>query len=224
MNLSHYTLLADLFQYPDGEYPQKVKGVQDFLNKSYPEAGEDIDKFAELLPSHDLNKMEELYIRSFDVQSITTLDIGYVLFGDDYKRGELLANLNREHGQADNDCGSELGDHLPNLLRLISKLDDRELIVEMIEELLVPALAKMISEFEPDRLKKKNELYEKHYKTLIETPEDGSLMYLSGLKALDKVIRKDFSVVDKPEKRQTIDFLQSLDTEIAIEIENEVKT
>jgi nitrate reductase assembly molybdenum cofactor insertion protein NarJ len=222
MNLSHYTLLADLFQYPDGGYPQKVKDIQDFLSSNYPEADEDIDTFVELLPAHDLNTMEELYIRSFDVQSITTLDIGYILFGDDYKRGELLANLNREHGQADNDCGSELGDHLPNLLRLISKLDDRELIVEMIEELLVPALTKMISEFEPDRMKKKNELYEKHYKTLIETPEDSSLLYLSGLKALDKVIRKDFSVVDKPEKRQTIDFLKSIDTEI--EIENEVKT
>lgn len=222
MKLNHYALLAGLYQYPDGGYPQKVKDIQDFIDNNYPEAGEDIDTFVELLPAGDLNKMEELYIRSFDVQSVTTLDIGYVLFGDDYKRGELLANLNREHRQADNDCGSELGDHLPNLLRLISKLDDRELVVEMIEELLVPALAKMISEFEPDRLKKKNELYQKHYKTLIETPEEGALMYLSALKVLDKVIRKDFSVVDKPVKRQTIDFLQSLDTEI--EIENEVKT
>ncbi len=222
MNLSHYALLADLYQYPDVGYPQRVRDIRDFLNDNYPEAGEDIDKFVELLPAHDLNKMEELYIRSFDVQSITTMDIGYILFGDDYKRGELLANLNREHKQADNDCGSELGDHLPNLLRLISKLDDQNLIVEMIEELLVPALTKMISEFEPDRIKKKNELYEKHYKTLIETPEDGSLMYLSGLKVLDKVIRKDFSIVDKPEKKQTIDFLKSIDTEI--EIENEVKT
>lgn len=222
MNLSHYTLLADLFQYPDGGYQQKMKVIQNFLNDNYPEADEDIDTFVELLPADDLNTMEELYIRSFDVQSITTMDIGYILFGDDYKRGELLANLNREHKQADNDCGSELGDHLPNLLRLISKLDDQELIVEMIEELIVPALAKMISEFEPGRMKKKNELYEKHYKTLIETPEEGSLIYLSALKALDKVIRKDFSIIDKPVKRQTIDFLQSLDTEI--EIENEVNT
>jgi nitrate reductase assembly molybdenum cofactor insertion protein NarJ len=222
MKLNHYALLAGLYQYPDAGYPQKVKDIQNFVDSNYPEACEDMDTFAELLPAHDLNKMEELYIRSFDVQSVTTLDIGYVLFGDDYKRGELLANLNREHTQTDNDCGSELGDHLPNLLRLISKLDDQDLIGEMIEELIVPALTKMISEFEPGRMEKKNELYKKHYKTLIETPEDGSLMYLSCLKVLDKVIRKDFSIVDKPEKRQTIDFLQSLDTEI--EIENEVKT
>ncbi len=224
MNLIHYTLLADLFGYPDGAYPQKVTDIQKFISDNYPEASRDMDKFAELLPAHDLNKMEELYIRSFDVQSITTMDIGYVLFGDDYKRGELLSNLNREHVKTDNDCGSELADHLPNLLRLVSKLDDQELILEMIEELIVPALKKMISEFEPDRLEKKKELYKKHYKTLIESPGDSSLMYLSGLKALDKVIRKDFSIVDKPEKRQTIDFLQSLDTEIKIEIENDVKT
>jgi len=222
MNLNHYALLAGLYQYPDVGYPQKVGDIQDFVVNNYPEAGEDINTFVELLPAHDLNMMQELYIRSFDVQSVTTLDIGYVLFGDDYKRGELLANLNREHGQTDNDCGSELGDHLPNLLRLISKLDDRDLIVEMMEELIVPALKKMIGEFEPGRMKKKNELYEKHYKTLIETPAEGSLIYLNSLKVLDKVIRKDFSIVDKPEKRQTIDFLQSLDTEI--EIENKVKT
>jgi nitrate reductase molybdenum cofactor assembly chaperone len=222
MKLNHYALLAGLYQYPDDGYPQKVKDIQAFVDSNYPEACEDIDNFVELLPAHDLNKMQELYIRSFDVQSITTLDIGYVLFGDDYKRGELLANLNREHTQTDNDCGSELGDHLPNLLRLISKLEDQDLIVEMMEELLVPALQKMISEFEPGRMKKKNELYKKHYKTLIETPEDGSLMYLSSLKVLDNVIRKDFSIIDKPEKRQTVDFLQSLDTEI--EIENKFKT
>lgn len=224
MNLVHYKLLADLFAYPDEGYPEKVKGIQEFINDNYPEASEDMDNFSELLPANDLNKMEELYIRSFDVQSITTLDIGYILFGDDYKRGELLSNLNREHVKTKNDCGSELADHLPNLLRLISKLDDQELILEMIEELLVPALKKMISEFEPGRLEKKNELYKKHYKTLIEAPEESSFMYLSGLRALDKVIRKDFSITDKPDKRQTIDFLQSLDTEIKIEIENDVKT
>ena len=222
MTLDHYALLAGLYQYPDLEYPQKVGDIQNFIVSNYPEAGEDINTFVELLPSHDLNMMQELYIRSFDVQSITTLDIGYVVFGDDYKRGELLANLNREHTQTDNDCGSELGDHLPNLLRLISKLDDQDLIVEMMEELIVPAIKKMISEFEPNRIKKKNEVYEKHYKTLIETPESGSLIYLSSLKIPDKIIRKDFSIVDKPEKRQTVDFLQSLDTEI--EIENKVKT
>jgi hypothetical protein len=33
-----------------------------------------------------------LFTRSFDVQAVTTLDLGYIVFGEDYKRGELLVN------------------------------------------------------------------------------------------------------------------------------------
>ena len=114
--------------------------------------------------------MQELFTRSFDVQAIATLDLGYVLFGDDYKRGELLANLNREHVDAKNDCGTELADHLPNILRLMSVLQDEELIEDLAYAIVGPALLEMIGEFDSDRLEKKNESYRKHYKTLIETP------------------------------------------------------
>ena len=61
-------------------------------------------------------------------QVLATLDIGYVLFGDDYKRGELLANLNQEHRKANNDCGTELADHLGicvETLRERSLINDR---------------------------------------------------------------------------------------------------
>ena len=68
----------------------------------------------------------ELYLRTFDVQAITTLDIGYVLFGEDYKRGALLAGLSAEHKKVSNDCGIELADHLPNVLRLLPKMEAGE--------------------------------------------------------------------------------------------------
>ena len=71
----------------------------------------------------------EIHTRSFEVQSITTLDVGYVAFGDDYKRGELLVNLNREHEAVGVDCGSELPDHLPNVLRLMARWQDPELVM-----------------------------------------------------------------------------------------------
>ena len=71
------------------------------------------------------------------------------MFGDDYKRGELFVNLNREHAKAGVDCGSELPDHLPNVLRSIAKWEHEELVAEFVEEILHPALARMIAEFEP---------------------------------------------------------------------------
>jgi len=59
------------------------------------------------------------------------------------------------------DCGAELADHLPNFLRLMPKLRDRELLRDLVDELLVPALRKMIAEFEPRRIERKTELYKK---------------------------------------------------------------
>ena len=93
---NHYRLLAGLFEYPDADYPEKIDRVRQFLDGKYVDATVELDEFIKRLPDDDLLTMQELFTRSFDVQAIATLDIGYVLFGDDYKRGELLANLNQE--------------------------------------------------------------------------------------------------------------------------------
>jgi len=61
------------------------------------------------------------------VQAVTTLDVGFILFGDDYKRGEMLVNISREIKEVGHDCGNELADHLPNILFLVSRMEDYEL-------------------------------------------------------------------------------------------------
>ncbi len=220
--LNHYRLLAELFQYPAAEYPQKVMEVKQLLDQRYPEAAAELDQFLELLPADDLLTMQELFTRSFDVQAVTTLDVGYVLFGDDYKRGEMLANLNREHSEARNDCGTELADHLPNVLRLIPELRDEELVEDLAYAILAPALSEMIREFSTDRIQKKNESYKKHYKTLIETPAvaeaDAVTLYQYTLKSLYSVLKQDFSRIQTtPLKRFSSNFLGS------IKVENEIE-
>ncbi|HEC28381.1 MAG TPA: hypothetical protein ENI65_02170 [Gammaproteobacteria bacterium] len=222
--LGHYHTIADLFEYPDLEYPQRVRKVIELLNGDYPQAVTDLERFMELLPEHELLTMQELFTRTFDVQSATTLDIGYVLFGDDYKRGELLANLSREHTEANNDCGRELGDHLPNILRLMGKLKSEELIFELVQELIAPALLLMISEFVPERVEKKNKAYKKHYKTLIEAPSEQlevTTLYQYTLKALYAVLKQDFSFDEKTMSEPTNDFLQSVIKENEIEVKAE---
>lgn len=215
--LDHYNLFAEILQYPDGSLPARREIMYASISGICPEAGEDINEFFRHLPSHDLDEMQELFVRTFDVQAITTLDIGYVLFGDDYKRGELLANLNREHRLLENDCGSELADHLPNLLRLIAKLGKNELAHELVQEILAPAIQKMIGEFDPERIRKKDELYKKHYKTLIEFSGQRESLYLHALKGLKKMIHADFNPEQKEESVAGSDFLSSLAREIEIE-------
>ena len=219
-DLTHYHTLADLFEYPDAEYPRKARTVKRVLDGRYPLAAKQLERFLVLLPETDVTAMQELFIRSFDVQAMTTLDIGYVLFGDDYKRGELLANLNREHREAKNDCGSELADHLPNLLRLSSKLEDEELLEELAESILAPALREMIGEFAAERIERKNESYKKHYKTIIDTPlvsDEAVTLYQFPLKVLYEVLKQDFSLVETTPSTQTTDFLGSLRRENEIE-------
>ncbi len=219
-NLEHYAVLADAFDYPGDHFPERVDAVLDAIEPQWPKAAVELSKFVALLPRDDLVTMQELYIRSFDVQAITTLDIGYVLFGDDYKRGELLSNLNREHVAAKVDCGHELADHLPNVLRLLARLTDDELIDELVQQIIGPAVNKMIDEFSEERVEKKNESYEKHYQTLIETPStsrDAVTLYRYSLRSLLEVLKADFGVAEQIPVVMTSDFLQSISSENEIE-------
>lgn len=218
--LAHYAALAILFEYPDSEYPLRAQTAKGVLATRYPTAAAELERFLELLPASDAVAMQELFIRSFDVQAMTTLDVGYVLFGDDYKRGELLANLNREHREAGNDCGRELADHLPNLLRLLPRLEDSELVEELVDSVLAPALREMIGEFSSERIAKKNASYKKHYKTIIDTPfvgNDAVTLYQFALKALYEVLNEDFDISEPEQSVQANDFLRSLYTENEIE-------
>lgn len=216
----HYSLLANLFDYPDAAYAERVMQLRQHLGTEYPLATEDLDQFIELLPQDELLTIQELFTRSFDVQAIATLDIGYVLFGDDYKRGEMLANLNREHLAANNDCGTELADHLPNLLRLMDRLQDDDLLQDLAYAVVGPALLEMIGEFSAGRVQKKNEANAKHYKTLIDTPpveKNVFVLYKYALRALYEVLKQDFSLIQSIPLARSSDFLESVNRENKIE-------
>lgn len=218
--LADYHLIANLFDYPDQHYPEKVRKIKENLDINYPTAAAELETFVSLLPGDSVLTMQALFSRTFDVQAITTLDIGYVLFGDDYKRGELLANLNREHAAANNECGSELSDHLPNLLRLLTLSKDSAMVEELVEEILAPALRSMANEFVSDCIEKKNKSYKKHYKTLIEMPAtqfEVNTLYQWALNALYKVLEQDFDLVERIPLVHGSDFLKSIDRENEIE-------
>ena len=217
---SHYRVLAALLEYPQAGYPERVREIRDSLEGLYPEACAELDHFLELLPAHDLTTMQELYTRSFDVQAMTTLDVGYVLFGDDYKRGVLLANLNSEYREVDVDTGTELADHIPNLLRLMEVLENEEVLHDLAYAILAPALLEMMREFSPDRMETRNASYKKHYKTLIETPAvqaNAFTLYAHALRALYEVLKKDFALIEKIPLERTSDFLASIGRENEIE-------
>ncbi|MBV6494198.1 MAG: hypothetical protein LDLANPLL_02229 [Turneriella sp.] len=227
MKLEHYRQIAKLFDFPGPEYVATGAEVHATLREGYPDAEFELKQFLAGIPSETLAH-QELFTRTFDVQAITTLDVGYVLFGDDYKRAELLSNLTRTHILVGTDCKGELGDHLPNILRLIPSLPEaegEEILFELVSEILVPALMLMVREFDSGRIEKKNALYEKHFKTVIDcAPGKDATIYQKALMALLLVLKKDFEVGEIitrsetwPKQSKTVDFLGEVVKELEIE-------
>lgn len=216
MGREHYPAIGAMFVYPGADFAARVEAVQQLLDHEYPAAGQQLRPFTEAILGLSRRQLEELFTRSFDVQSVTTLDVGYVMFGDDYKRGELLAHLNAEHEAVGVDCGTELADHLPNLLCLIPRLSDEDLVQDLVGEIIYPALNVMIAEFEPTRVERRNAMYKKHFKTLIEQSEQATIYQLT-LLAIRTVFETDFELVGKVTSIQGSEFLRTVNNELTVE-------
>jgi len=146
-DLIHYKLLAEMFKYPSDDLKTYSDKWCEIIASYDPELILKLALFTTHINEKPLNFQQEYYIKTFDVQAICFLDIGYVLFGEDYKRGVFLVNIKKEQLKAGNDCGSELPDHLPNILTLLPKIEDTELAEELIYSLLIPAIHELILKF-----------------------------------------------------------------------------
>jgi len=143
----HYKILADIFRYPDEKLGGRMKDFQSLVMAQLPDqsekAGEILDAFSKMT----ILQQQEYYMKTFDIQAVCHLDIGYMLFGEDYKRAQLLVNLQSEHTAAGVDCGSELGDHLPNVLTLLAKTSDPDFTEELGFIITTPAVRFMLTKF-----------------------------------------------------------------------------
>lgn len=212
-----YAKLAPLFRFPGPDYVNMCHNVQAYFDKNHPEIGSILSQFTTKLDVQDIT-IHELFVRSFDVQAVTTLDVGYVLFGDDYKRGELLANLNREIKENNIENGNELSDNLSNVLQLMSAWKDAELRVEFAGMILFPALIKMSNEFNPNRIEEKNVYYKKAFKTVLDAPENVRLIYKYCLEAVIALLKKEFPQITVIHNDiENNDFLMSLSRETTID-------
>ncbi|MBK7975543.1 MAG: hypothetical protein IPK07_20415 [Deltaproteobacteria bacterium] len=217
IDLTLYARLAKVFDVPGAGFAEEIAEVAAALDGTHPAAADAVRRLAALAPS-DPTARAELFLRTFDVQPITTLDLGYVLFGEDYKRGALLAGLSAEHTRAGNACGLELGDHLPNVLRLLPRITDPEVREELVSVIVAPAVRQMLQEFEPDRILAKEEVYRKHHKTIIEHAADETrTAYRHAFEALDHMLRADFRLASAPPPEPITTFERRIDAEIDLE-------
>src|SRR5512144_3081922 len=131
-----YHKLADLLQYPNSNWGSRIM---------YRADNEGLTEFRSVVDALTLADLQELYTRTFDLNPVCALEIGYHLFGENYKRGQFLANLRETEAPFDLGQQHQLPDYLPVLLRLLTKLEHDELRSSLISECLVPALNKMLT-------------------------------------------------------------------------------
>ncbi len=145
--LNHYKQFADLFRYPDNMLLPKTKAVYESVQKQMPDYADKINDFVTAIEALTVKEQQEYFLKTFDVQAICYLDLGYVMFGEDYKRAQLLVNLQNEHKVAGVDCGNELADHLPNVLTLLAQTSSNSFAEELGFIITIPAVRFMLTKF-----------------------------------------------------------------------------
>ncbi len=188
----HYTVLADLFRYPEEDFSERVIACSSLLSENYPEAETELKPFMDYMLTRTIDQQEELYTKTFDVQPICYLDLGYVIFGEDYKRGAFLLHMQGEQAAIKNDCGSDLPDNLANILVLFAKSENQRLLDDLAINIMVPGLTKMLGEFESARVNLKQQVLRKMHKALITEELNHGNVYRNALHAMLMVIEKDF--------------------------------
>lgn len=124
--------VAELLRYPDA-------GLTSRCGDSG-EIAAFFDEVANVVPEG----MEELYTRTFDLNPVATLEIGWHLWGEQYERGRFLADLRALQAELGIEEGTELPDHLTILLPTLAAMHDPEPLLTKI----APALERIAAPLE----------------------------------------------------------------------------
>ena len=145
-----YDLFADLLEYPSTITSMKAGFCYERLKVFQPEASGVFERFYTEMENRSLEKMQELYTVTFDMQPVCYPYLGYQLFGESYKRGAFMAQLNEAYHAAGYSAQQELPDHIAVALRFIGlNTDNRksDFCQSLLKEGLIPALEKMLKTF-----------------------------------------------------------------------------
>lgn len=208
-NYNQYNLLADLFRYPTKGYHEQVNKCGDMLKENYPEIYQSFEPFLNIINDKSIIDVEELFGMTFHIQAICYLDLGYVLYAEDYKRGEFLVQMKNEQKKANNDCGVELADNLPNALTLLPLLEDDNFREELAVRMYIPALESMVKEFDASRIALKTKVRKKKQKVLIQEDMPNRNAYQYAIQTVLEVLQSDFKVKKYEDKMVKSDPLSS---------------
>ncbi|MBM4177102.1 MAG: hypothetical protein FJ213_13170 [Ignavibacteria bacterium] len=155
--------LSKLIRYPSEDYHKLLNEFKiNLLNlKSENDAEqafrlsedtiEKINENFELFYSSVINlcreELEELYTQTFDINPVSSLEIGWHLFGETYERGSFLVKMRETLRELAVEESADLPDHITHVLLALGRMEKEEQ-TEFSEMFIVPALNKILDTFE----------------------------------------------------------------------------
>ncbi len=141
-------MFADLLAYPaGGEADIAAKGAA-ALSGVFPESAAWLEEVRSFFADTPRERVEEIFTATFDLQASCAPYVGFHLFGEGYKRRIFLAGMNALYASRGFLAEGELPDHIAVVLRFLAVSSADGQTREIVEDGLIPALAKMIRTFQ----------------------------------------------------------------------------
>jgi len=136
--------LARLLEYPGEGYIETTLRCLETMRLADAEAASCLEAFAGTVRNLSTEQLQELFIQTFDLNPACVLEVGWQLFGDDYKRGEFLVRMREELRAHELAESGELPDHLTHVLRLVARMEAEE-AGAFASLFVLPAVEKMLA-------------------------------------------------------------------------------
>lgn len=133
------TTLALAYHYPR---PGSTKALWDELQDLPRSRAKNLlERFLKAISELKLAEREELFTRTLELTPLTAPYVGYAVYGEDYRRGRFMAELNAEYAALGIETAGEIPDHLIPILRYLAVATEP---LPKLLQLLEPALRQMI--------------------------------------------------------------------------------
>lgn len=139
--------LSYALAYPGDCFEERLDEALAMVRRHAPAAAVPLAAFCAAVLPLTPEEREELYTRTFDINPLCSLEIGWQLFGEEYHRGALLVRLRHELRRHGIEESTELPDHLTHVLSLLDRMADSE-AQSFAACCVIPAVDKMLLAFE----------------------------------------------------------------------------
>ncbi len=142
--------VAALLEYPQRRLADAVDRAVSAMGEACPGGAARLLPLREFADTADLNASQELFVRTFELNPVCALEIGWQMYGERYARGTFLVRMRELMRQVGLPETSELADHLANVLRVAARADDAT-AAKLARSFALPSLVKMRAEFAPGK-------------------------------------------------------------------------